>query len=246
MNSSTMADSRTPKNLAPADRPSLVAPALALAAVLGFFGFHGTGGEWLDFQVQAWFWDGRDWLIPKDSGWFHQVAYTGPKVVLYAFALWLLWMMATPDRSPAWLTRRRAAYLFISMAVISIVCVQLRAVSQMATPRDLKVYGAIAPSAWDHLLLFDAKPANYPSHAFPAGHASGGFALLSLAFAWTSASSRRRGFLIGCVYGGTMGLYQLARGEHFLSHTLATAALAWLIAACLARWLKPAEVSSTN
>jgi membrane-associated PAP2 superfamily phosphatase len=43
-----------------------------------------------------------------------------------------------------------------------------------------------------------------------------------------------------------MGLYQVARGEHFLSHTLATAALAWLFAACLARWLKPAEVSSTN
>jgi membrane-associated PAP2 superfamily phosphatase len=116
----------------------------------------------------------------------------------------------------------------------------------MATPRDLTVYGAVAPNAWDHLLLFDAKPANYPSHAFPAGHASGGFALLSLAFAWASATSRRRGFLIGCAYGGAMGLYQIARGEHFLSHTLATAALAWLLAAVLARWLKPAEVSSTN
>jgi membrane-associated PAP2 superfamily phosphatase len=43
-----------------------------------------------------------------------------------------------------------------------------------------------------------------------------------------------------------MGLYQIARGEHFLSHTLATGALAWLLAAVLARWLKPAEVSSTN
>ena len=246
MNSSTMADSRTPKNLAAADQPSLAVPALVLAALVGFFGFHGTGGEWLDFQVQAWFWDGRDWLIPKNSGWFHQVAYKGPKVVLYAFALWLLWAMAFPARSPAWLGRRRAAYLFISMAVISVVCVQLRAVSQMATPRDLTVFGAIAPNAWDHLLLFDAKPANYPSHAFPAGHASGGFALLSLAFAWATASSRRRGFLIGCAYGGAMGLYQIARGEHFLSHTLATAALAWLLAAVLARWLKPAGVSSTN
>ena len=241
-----MADSRTPRNLAPAERPSVVRPALALAAVLGFFGFHGTGGEWLDFQVQAWFWDGRDWLIPKDAGWFHQVAYVGPKVGLYAFALWLLFAMAWPARSPAWLGRRRAAYLFVTMAVIAVVCTQLRAVTQMATPRDLTVYGAVPPNAWDHRLLFDAKPAGYPSHAFPAGHASGGFALLALAFAWPTAAARRRGFLIGGAFGGAMGLYQIARGEHFLSHTLATAVLAWLLAALLARGFSPAEVSSTN
>ncbi len=226
--------------------PSVVLPALFLAGIIAFFGFHGTGGEWLDFKVQSWFWDGSDWLIPKDSGWFHQFAYEGPKVVLILFAVGLLWAMAFPDWSPAWLGRRRAIYLFLAMATIALACTQLRDVTQMATPRALKVYGAVAPNAWDHLLLFDAKPALYPSNAFPAGHASGGFSLLSLAFAWGVDGVRRRGVLIGCVYGGGMGLYQIARGEHFLSHTLATAALAWLIAACLARWLKPCEVSSPN
>jgi membrane-associated PAP2 superfamily phosphatase len=222
----------------------LLRPALALAVVLGFFGFHGTGGEWLDFQFQSFFWDGRDWLIPKDAGWFHQVAYTGPKVVLYAFALWLLWAMAFPARSPAWLGRRRAAYVFISMAVISLVCTQLREATSMATPRQLSMYGATP--GFPHLLLFDAKPAGYPSDAFPAGHASGGFALLCLAFAWDTAEARRRGIMLGCAFGGLMGLYQVARGEHFLSHTLATAAVAWPLSAVLARWLKPAEVSSPN
>jgi membrane-associated PAP2 superfamily phosphatase len=237
-----MADFRT-QSVKP---PSVILPALVLAVLLGFFGFHGTGGEWLDFTVQSWFWDGRSWLIPKDSGWFHQLAYTGPKVVLYVFALWLLWAMAFPARSPAWLGRRRAGYIFLCLALIPLLCTQLRAVTQMATPRDLAIYGAIPPKAWEHLLLFDAKTLDYPSNAFPAGHASGGFALLSLAFAWGTASARRRGVLIGCVYGGAMGLYQIARGEHFLSHTLATAVLAWLIAACLAGWLKPCELSSTS
>jgi membrane-associated PAP2 superfamily phosphatase len=237
-----MADSR----ILSANRPSLVLPALFLATVVGLFGFHGTGGEWLDLKVQSWFWDGFDWLIPKDSGWFHRLAYTGPKILLYVFALGLLGTVAFPARSPAWLGRRRAAYIFLSLAVVSLVCTQLRSVTQMATPRDLTIYGAVAPNAWEHLLLFDAKPAGYPSHAFPAGHASGGFALLSLAFAWGTVSARRRGILIGIAYGGAMGLYQVARGEHFLSHTLATAAVAWLTAACLARWLKPAEVSSTS
>ena len=165
---------------------------------------------------------------------------------LILFALGLLWAISFPALSPSWLGRRRAVFLFVSMAVIALTCTQLRDVTQMATPRALKVYGAVPPNAWEHLLLFDTKPAGYPSNAFPAGHASGGFALLSLAFAWGTASARRRGVLIGCVYGGAMGLYQVARGEHFLSHTLATAVLAWLIAASLARWLKPDEISSTS
>jgi len=167
-------------------------------------------------------------------------------VGLILFAVGLLWAIAFPARSPSWLGRRRAVFLFVSMAVIALTCTQLRDVTQMATPRALKVYGAVAPNAWEHLLLFDAKPVGYPSNAFPAGHASGGFALLSLAFAWGTPSARLRGVLIGCLYGGAMGLYQIARGEHFLSHTLATAVLAWLIAACLARWLKPNEISSTS
>ncbi|MFM7241095.1 MAG: hypothetical protein ACKO3A_03160, partial [Opitutia bacterium] len=196
MNSSTAVDSPIP----PADRPSLLRPLLALAAVLGFFGFHGTGGEWVDFQFQAWFWDGRDWLVPKDSGWPHTLAYTGPKVLLGVFALGWLWAMASPERAPAWLSRRRAAYLFLSLAVVSLACTQLREVTSMATPRQLTMYGA-NPGV-PHLLLFDAKPAGYPSDAFPAGHASGGFALLALAYAWPSAVARRRGVLVALLFGG--------------------------------------------
>ena len=46
-----------------------------------------------------------------------------------------------------------------------------------------------------------------------------------------------------------MGFYQIARGEHFLSHTLATAVLAWLLCAGLALAMKrpmTREVSSTS
>ncbi len=240
MNSSTAVDSP----IQVAERPSLWRPLLAVVAILGFFGLRGTGGEWVDFQVQSWFWDGHDWLVPKNSGWPHTLAYTGPKVLLYLFALWLLWGMAFPALSPAWLGRRRAAYLFLAMAAISVTCTQLRELTSMATPRQLTMYGATP--GFPHLLLFAAKPAGYPSDAFPAGHASGGFALLALAFAWDSSFARRRGLALALLFGGWMGLYQIARGEHFLSHTLATAALAWLFAAALARAFRPGAVSSTS
>jgi membrane-associated PAP2 superfamily phosphatase len=228
----------------PADRPSVVLPTLAVVAVLGFFGLRGTGGEWLDLQVQSWFWDGREWLIPKDAGWAHRLAYDGPKLVLYFLALGLGWGVVAPHRSPAWLGRRRATYLLLTMLVTVLVCTQLREVTSMATPRQLAQYGATP--GWPHLLLFEAKPPGYPSAAFPAGHASGGFALLAFAFAWSTPSVRRRSVLVALVYGGGMGLYQIARGEHFLSHTLATAALAWLLAAVGARLFRPTRVSSPS
>jgi len=240
MNSSTEVASPIQR----ADRPSVLWPALTLAAVVGFFGFHGTGGEVVDFRVQAWFWDGRAWSIPKDPGWVHTLAYTGPKVLLYLFGVWLLWAIALPGLAPAWLGRRRAAYLFLSMAATVLLCTQLREATGMATPRQLALYGA-EPGV-PHFLLFDPKPPGYPSDAFPAGHASGGFALLALAFAWAGPGARRRGVLIGLAYGGAMGLYQIARGEHFLSHTLATAAIAWLVAAGMASLVRPATLSSPS
>jgi len=228
-----MADSPTPPV---AERPSLALPAAVVVALVLLFGFRVTGAEAIDLAVQSVFWDGADWLVPKDAGWPHQLAYTGPKVLLYLLALWLIWVIAFPTAAPAWMGRRRAAYILAAVAVTSLLCTQLRGVTHMATPRGLIMYGG----HWEHLLLFEAKPPGYPCHAFPAGHASGGFGLLCLAFAWPEPRARRLGLITALLVGGWMGLYQMARGEHFLSHTLATAALAWLVAAALARAMCPA------
>ena len=235
MNSLTKVDSPTQV----ADRPGVFWPCAILIGLVAFFGFHGTGGESVDLCFQAIFWNGSAWLIPKDSGFFHTLAYSGPKALIIIWALVLLAAAALPAYFPAWLGRRRALYLLVCLAVVPIVCTQLRSITQMATPRDLAMYGA--PSSFPHLLLFDAKPLGYPSHAFPAGHASGGFALLSIYFGWAEFRPRRFGLALAGVFGGGMGLYQIARGEHFISHTVVTAAIAWVLCAGLARVLRPAS-----
>ena len=74
-----------------------------------------------------------------------------------------------------------------------------------------------------------------------------GFALLGLY--WILPARRWRGLALGLGVGCWMGFYQVARGEHFLSHTLATAALAWLLCAGLALVLRDPldrEVSSSS
>lgn len=234
MNSSIKAGSAIPV-VKPA---SLAAPALLIALLVVGFGLPGLGGEALDLWFQSLFWDGRSWLIPHDHPVGMALAYRGPKALIILAAVILIGVALFRPRR-----RVRALFLLACFALVPVVCTQLRAVSHMATPLDLKLYGG----AHEHLLLFQAKPAGYPCHAFPAGHASGGFALM--ACYWILTERRWRGLALGLGVGAWMGFYQVARGEHFLSHTLATGLIAWLLCACVAWAMRgplTREVSSPN
>lgn len=197
-----------------------------------FFGVPSLGGESVDLWFQGLFWNGQAWLIPHDARWGVWLAYDGPKALIILFAV------VTLVRALGATFTGRVSRLFwftlLCLATVTLVATQLRAISQMATPLALKMYGG----TWEHLLLFEAKPSGYPSNAFPAGHASGGFALIGLY--WSLPRARRVwGLGLGLGLGLWMGLYQIARGEHFLSHTLATAALTWLVCVGLVHCIRP-------
>ncbi len=66
-------------------------------------------------------------------------------------------------------------------------------------------------------------------YCFPGGHCSGGFALLMFFFALPYPRLRWFGLFLGFAVGSLMGGYQIVRGEHFLSDTLATICAAWII-----------------
>lgn len=238
MSSSTKVDSRIPSSLARVEPRAWILPTLALAAVVVAFGLPGLGGDAVDRWFQSLFWDGKAWLIPHGHPLGDVLAYRGPKALIILLAVGLILTAVFARRR-----RMRALFLLACLAVVPVVCTQLRAVTQMATPLELKTYGGVH----EHLLLFEPKPAGYPSHAFPAGHASGGFALMGLY--WILTTRRWRGLALGLFVGSWMGLYQVARGEHFLSHTLATGLLAWLLCAGLAKAMQgplTREVSSPS
>lgn len=219
------------------DRPGLLAPAAYLGLSLVFFGVPGLGGDRLDLEFQRLFFSDDGWLIAWDSGLWHTLLYKGPKALLIVWFIFVLWCAIKPGLGPGWMGRRRALYLALAILSVVLVCTQLRAFTGQTVPHVLKPW---KPDGLEHILLFQAKPPGYPSDAFPAGHASGGFALLSLVWAWGGGLSVRLGLATGLGFGGFMGLYQIARGEHFLSHTLATGLIAWLLCAGLARLMRPA------
>ncbi|SFV54930.1 PAP2 family protein [hydrothermal vent metagenome] len=50
------------------------------------------------------------------------------------------------------------------------------------------------------------------------------------------------GFFTGMIIGWSMGLYKMMIGDHFLSHTLITMVLAWLIILIIAKIVNSLKV----
>ncbi|MCP3943558.1 MAG: phosphatase PAP2 family protein [Desulfobacteraceae bacterium] len=94
------------------------------------------------------------------------------------------------------------------------------------TPWDLKIFSGTMP----YIKIFDPVPSGLPvGQAFPAGHASGGYAFFSLYFVLVYLGSpyKKYGFLFGLILGLIFGIGQQVRGAHFPSHDLFTMVICW-------------------
>ncbi len=191
-----------------------------------------------DRAVQDLFFSQGHWLITKaDHARLKALFYTGPKVAIGIIGGICLAMALVSFLRPALRARFGAWPPFFLLLGCSILCVPLvaaglKAVTGVHGPLDLIPYGGEHPhiGLLSQLLHHGAVGGG---RDFPAGHASGGFALTALWAMPTRRVWRALGLGIGLSAGWSMGLYQMARGEHFLSHTLATMFLAGCIIALL-------------
>jgi membrane-associated PAP2 superfamily phosphatase len=217
------------------DRTHGLAAALLLLATLGAAQF-----TELDLWVQELFYDHethRWWIDSHDPLW-RLLLYTGPKAVLILLGIGCLVTLVLAWRgTPATrrLTRtawRPALHLLACLVTIPLLVSVLKDTTHIHCPSQLDRYGGQTR----YVRLFDRNPADPVALArdgrgrcFPAGHASGGFALLGLAAFGRTHRQQWAGFMTGVGAGSIMGYYQMAKGAHFLSHTLTTFCIAWLL-----------------
>ena len=175
----------------------------------------------------------RQWLVDgKAAGprlWF----YNGPKIAIIALGLGILALAVLPEkrraRLPLAAVPRRCLWVaFFTIGLVPALIGQLKATTNTFCPSEIRRYGGDVP----YVRVVECYPENdrpaRKGRCFPAGHSSGGFALMALAgFART-----RRGWILGVAaglaVGWWMGGYQMAKGSHYLSHTVVTMFMAWI------------------
>ncbi|MBL9214277.1 MAG: phosphatase PAP2 family protein [Opitutaceae bacterium] len=184
----------------------------------------------LDLRLQDRFYDfgQRRWVIDAADPVGRALCYDGPKALVWVAGLTALALAAGPA---AWRERwgldRRGLWLAVlTIATVPALAGLGKKISNTFCPSEIRRYGGDVP----YVKLFEAFPEDdRPARrggGFPAGHASGGFALMGLA--WVRAGRRWRTGLIlaGLGLGWWMGGYQMLKGAHYLSHTVTTMLLA--------------------
>lgn len=194
----------------------------------------GLGGdEWLTRL----FWDPatRTFPLRRDPTldfWLHD-AVKPPVVVLGITTLAMLVASFWKDSLRPY--HKLLAYCVLSMALGAASISLIKSGSCQSCPYDLAEYGGKNA----HIGLFDSVPLGAVfGKCWPGAHAATAFALFGYVFAARTLGRERlaRGLLVFViVFGAVLSLTQVARGAHFLSHQVWTAAIDWTIAAALHR-----------
>lgn len=203
-----------------------VTAGILLGAVL-FFGLSGA-----DIWVQSHFYNPltRQWIVDTNNEVLKFIFYDGIKRLLIIIALLMLFGSIAVWKRPFFKPYRRGVSIVLFSSVLVPVFVgSLKAITNMPCPKNIEIFGGAYPHTcvWEK---YTAKECHLEKQkCWPAGHASGGFALLALVFLFRSRKGKIAAALTAMFIGWSMGTYKMVIGDHFLSHTVITMILGWLI-----------------
>ncbi|MCB2425985.1 phosphatase PAP2 family protein [Methylophaga pinxianii] len=178
----------------------------------------------LDLKIAGYLYslEGNQWLLRKH--WFTtDVLHTGGRWLNYIAVICVLVItvvysftkQSKPDRARAW--QALSLSLFVSFVTVS----YLKTLTNIDCPWSLALFGGNQP----YLTFFSDRSDDLPlAHCFPAGHASIGYAWVSLYFMLRVVKPQWRyfGLCLGLGLGLLFGISQQLRGAHFVSHDLTT------------------------
>ncbi len=212
----------------------IILTALTLLVVIVFFGMNDV-----DVLLQNLFYNSAQhrWILSPYAEPYNFLLYYGLKRLLIAIAvLFLLALIFLWKTKIVREYKRGMVILVLSAIFVPAIASGLKAKTDMPCPRDEIIYGGVYPrtAVWQSYDK-EFKLTHHRTKCWPAGHASGGFALLSLFFLFKKRRNKKIGIAIGLSVGWAMGLYKMIIGDHFLSHTVITMMLAWLIILLIAK-----------
>lgn len=189
----------------------------------------------LDIAISGLFFDGQGWPLKNDF-FFNVVLYKSSKIIPIGVALASVYVLVKnlianrrglqPDSY--WIYR--PLYILIAMLACVLVVWWLKASTGVYCPWSVSYFSgdhALREPTWSWVFQ--------DGRCWPSGHSGTGFCLLALFFALRDKYPQlARKTLIAVLLLGTIcSLTRIVQGAHFLSHTLATALIDWIICAGL-------------
>ncbi len=172
---------------------------------------------------------GADGFPLRDGFWMDVVLHDGVKRLGWLCVIVLCVLVAWPvgpfQQLPFARRLQLAAGPLLATGAVSL----LKASSLTSCPWDMAAFGGVAQhlSHWSGWFSSDGGA----GHCFPAGHASVGFGFVTGYFALRhDRPGMARGWLVATLgVGLLLGLVQQLRGAHFMSHTLWTGWVCWVV-----------------
>lgn len=177
------------------------------------------------FDIQT-----HTWLLDRDLQPYKFIFYDGIKKFLIILAISFLIALIFFKNKKIISSRKKAILTIILSAIlVPLIVGGLKRYTNMPCPKNEIHYGGkyIKTKVWEKY------PPKYQAmkkiKCWPAGHASGGFALLSLVFLFKSKRAKIITVISTLSIAWSMGIYKMLIGDHFFSHTVITMLIAWLI-----------------
>jgi membrane-associated PAP2 superfamily phosphatase len=180
-----------------------------------------------DFETSTWLLDAER-LVPRVL--LHELPTVVSVVTGLGLIHWLLfpkvWRRFSGQDRP---DRRPLLCALLTLTIVPLLIGAGKQLSNMYCPAQIERYGGEAC----YVRLFERHPpedsAKGRGHCFPAGHASGPFALVGLAAIMRTRRATMAAFGFAFVAGWIAGGYQIVTGSHYVSHTLVTMLVAWIV-----------------
>ncbi|MFK5937572.1 MAG: phosphatase PAP2 family protein [Sulfurimonas sp.] len=191
----------------------------------------------VDITLQDYFFNTQthSWIVDTYAQPYRLIFYSGIKRLLIVIAVsFLLILIFFRNKKLIKPYRRGIIIVILSAILVPSAVGALKKYTNMPCPKNEIHYGGEYPRT----AVWESYPDSFQGSklkCWPAGHASGGFALLSLFFLFKSKKSKKIAFTSAMAIAWSMGLYKMLVGDHFLSHTIITMLLAWLIILLIAK-----------
>lgn len=168
----------------------------------------------------------KSWFVDSGNLFYKRIFYSSPKIIIIMCGIptlfYVIYKKFTQQDTPK-------SFIFVaSIIAVPLILSSLKEITFVYCPSQLTFYGGEK----SFRALFDfSEDIKWIGRGkcFPGGHASGGFALMSLYFVFQKRFLKIFGLALGLTLGWIMASYQVMKGAHFFSHSIASMLFSWSI-----------------